>query len=309
MEEAPEGARAFATAMFGLALGAGVALSVIFLPFADLGDYGWRISFLLSAAAVLLVPLIARHLRETRRYSTLVTKAVTRGRIREVFDRAYGGRFVLLGLAAFLANVFAAPSSQLSNRYLTNAHDFSNSDVALFRTVTLGFPGFIGILLAGRLAESRGRRPVTIIGLLVATGFQMAFFLADSSAVLWIAPTIAIVAAACGGPRVGHARRRAVPHRGAQHLERVPAGGGRGRLCHRARARNPAPRQSWVGSVPRSRSVGSPRWSPRSSWCPGSRRPRRATSTTSARPRERGERPSERTAIERAEPDQLQAVE
>ena len=199
VEEAPEGARAFATAMFGLALGAGVALSVIFLPLADIGDYGWRISFLLSAAAVLLVPLIARHLRETRRYSTLVTKAVTRGRIRDVFDRAYGGRFVLLGLAAFLANVFAAPSSQLSNRYLTNAHDFSNSDIALFRTVTLGFPGLIGILLAGRLAESRGRRPVTIIGLLVATGFQMAFFLADSSAVLWIAPTIAIVAAACGG--------------------------------------------------------------------------------------------------------------
>ena len=96
-----------------------------------------------------------------------------------MFQHVYGRRFLLLGLAAFLANVFAAPSSQLSNRYLTNAHDFTNSDVALFRSVTLGLPGLIGILLAGRLAESRGRRPVTIIGLLVATGFQMAFFLTD----------------------------------------------------------------------------------------------------------------------------------
>ncbi|HEX5587429.1 MAG TPA: MFS transporter, partial [Acidimicrobiia bacterium] len=60
VEEAPEGARAFATAMFGLALGAGVALSVVFLPFADLGDGGWRISFLVSAGAVLLIPVIAR---------------------------------------------------------------------------------------------------------------------------------------------------------------------------------------------------------------------------------------------------------
>jgi AAHS family 4-hydroxybenzoate transporter-like MFS transporter len=116
-----------------------------------------------------------------------------------VFHRAYGRRFVLLGLAAFLVNVFAAPSSQLTNRYLTNAHDFSNSSVALFRGITLGLPGLIGILLAGRLAESRGRRPVTVVGLLVATSFQMAFFLADSSALLWIAPTIAIVAAACAG--------------------------------------------------------------------------------------------------------------
>jgi predicted MFS family arabinose efflux permease len=199
VEEAPEGARAFSTAMFGLALGTGVALSVVVLPFADLGDNGWRISFFVSAAAVLLVPLLARHLHETRRYTSVAGSSVRRGRIREVFDRAYGYRFLLLGLAAFLANVFAAPSSQLTNRYLTEAHDFSNSDVALFRTVTLGVPGLIGILLAGRLAESRGRRPVTVVGLLVATVFQMAFFLADGGALLWITPTIAVIAAACGG--------------------------------------------------------------------------------------------------------------
>jgi MFS family permease len=40
---------------------------------------------------------------------------------------------------------------------------------------------------------------VTIIGLLVATSFQMMFFLAGNDLVLWIAPTVAIVAAACGG--------------------------------------------------------------------------------------------------------------
>ena len=88
----------------------------------------------------------------------------------ELVDSAYGFRFLLLGLAAFLTNVFSAPSSQLTNRYLTHAHDFTNSDVALFRTVTAGVPGIVGVVLASRLAESRGRRPVTIIGLLVATG-------------------------------------------------------------------------------------------------------------------------------------------
>jgi MFS family permease len=198
VEEAPEGARAFAGAMFGLALGAGVALSVVFPPLADLGDGGWRISFLVSAGAVLLVPVLARHLRETHRFTTVAGESVARGRLRDMFDRTYGYRFLLLGLAGFLTNLFAAPSSQLTNRYLTNAHDFSNSDVALFRAVTLGLPGLIGILIAGRLAESRGRRPVTIIGLLVATAFQMVFFVSDG-ALLWITPMIAIVAAACAG--------------------------------------------------------------------------------------------------------------
>jgi predicted MFS family arabinose efflux permease len=170
---------------------------------ADLGNYGWRISFALSAALALLVPLIARQLKETRRYVRVVDRRAHRGRVREVFDRAYGARFLLLGLAAFLTNVFSAPSSQLSNRYLTHAHDFSNADVAVFRAVTAGVPGLIGVLLASRLAESRGRRPVTVVGLLVATVFQGAFFLAHSPLLLWITPVVAIVAAACAGLALG----------------------------------------------------------------------------------------------------------
>jgi MFS family permease len=203
VEDAPEGARAFATGMYALALGAGFGLAVVLLPFADLGDYGWRISFALSAALALLVPLIARHLKETRRYVRVVDRRAHRGRVREVFERAYGARFLLLGLAAFLTNVFSAPSSQLSNRYLTHAHDFSNSDVAFFRVVTAGVPGLVGVILASRLAESRGRRPVTVVGLLVATVFQGAFFLAGGPLLLWITPVVAIVAAACAGLALG----------------------------------------------------------------------------------------------------------
>ena len=89
VEEAPEGARAFATAMFALALGVGIALGVIFLPFADLGNYGWRISFIVSAAALFFLPFIGRQLRETRRYDTLVGQSVERGRLREVFASSY----------------------------------------------------------------------------------------------------------------------------------------------------------------------------------------------------------------------------
>ena len=189
--------------MFALALGAGFALSVVLLPLADLGDYGWRISFVVSAALVLLVPVIARNLEETRRYAERRARARPPGRVREVVDAAYGNRFLLLGLAAFLTNIFSAPSSQLTNRYLTDAHDFSNSEVARVPRGHRRRAGYLGILLAGRLAESRGRRPVTMVGLLVATACQMVFFLAGDDPVLWIAPTIAIVAAASAGLAVG----------------------------------------------------------------------------------------------------------
>jgi len=77
-----------------------------------------------------------------------------------------------------------------------------NSEIALFRTVTAGIPGILGVVLGGRLAESRGRRPVTIAGLTVASLFQMSFFLTGGW-FLWVSPMIAIVAALAGGLALG----------------------------------------------------------------------------------------------------------
>ncbi len=210
IEEAPEGARAFSFSLLGLAVGMGFGIAVLLLPIADLGDDGWRVPFALSGCAVILVPGIARRLRETRRFTKLVARPGLRARLREPFDRRYGGRFLTLGLLAFLVNVFSAPSSQLQNRYLTKTHDFSNAQVALLRGTTSGVPGIIGVLMAGRLAESKGRRPVIIIGLVVATIFQAAFFL-GSGALLWLAPMVSVVAAAFGGIGSGTASGELFP--------------------------------------------------------------------------------------------------
>jgi predicted MFS family arabinose efflux permease len=194
VEEAPEGARAYALSMLALAYGAGFAIAVVLLPISDIGEQSWRIAFAISALSILLLPRLARSLRETARYANLARRTAQRGRLRNLFDRAYGHRFLLLALAAFLTNFFSAPSAQLMNRFLTDEHGFSNSLIALFRGVTGGLPGLLGILIAGKLAETRGRRPVAIVGLAVATVFQMIFFLGDG-AVLWLASTFAILAA------------------------------------------------------------------------------------------------------------------
>jgi predicted MFS family arabinose efflux permease len=103
---------------------------------------------------------------------------------------------------AFLTNLFAAPSSQLTNRYLTRVHHYSNADVAALRAVTAGVPGFVGVVLAGRLAETRGRRRVSIVGLVLASVAQMAFFVCGG-ALLWLTSTVAIVAGASAALTLG----------------------------------------------------------------------------------------------------------
>ena len=67
VEEAPEGARAYAASMLALAGGFGFSFSVVTLPLGDIASWGWRIPFALRRPTILLAPAIARRLGETAR--------------------------------------------------------------------------------------------------------------------------------------------------------------------------------------------------------------------------------------------------
>jgi predicted MFS family arabinose efflux permease len=172
------------------------------LPFADLGTWGWRIPFGFGALTIFLAPSVARHLRETTRYTALAARTdIVRGRARDVWRR-HRRRFVILGAIALLTSMFSAPSSQLMNKYLTDERGFSNTGVALFRSVTTAVPGLIGLVLGGRLAEARGRRPVAAIALAIATATQMVFFL-TGGAVIWLASAVSVLASGAAGIALG----------------------------------------------------------------------------------------------------------
>jgi MFS family permease len=202
IEEAPEGARAFSAAMLALAGGFGFTFAVVAVPVADIAPWAWRISFAVAAATVLVIPRIARHLRESTRYTRITRTDVERGRPREVFDRAYGRRFVLLAVAAFLLNVFAGPSSQLTNKYLDDVRHFSGADIALFRGVTTAVPGLVALLLVGPLAEVHGRRRVMSIGLAIGIATQILVYLTGGP-LLWIGNSASTVAGSAGGVALG----------------------------------------------------------------------------------------------------------
>jgi len=202
IEEAPEGARAYSIALLGLAGGFGYGCAVALLPVADLGLQAWRISFALSAATLLLLPGFARRLTETTRYAGLAARQASRGRLAEVFDPSYGGRFWVLVTATFLFAIFTAPSSQLTNAYLRDSRGFSGFGITVFRAITQGFPGLLGIAIGGRLAETRGRRPVAATALFLGTAAQMVFFL-YGGVVLWLMSAIAIILGGIAAPALG----------------------------------------------------------------------------------------------------------
>lgn len=198
VEEAPEGARAFAAAMLTMAGGMGFTLVVLMLPIADRAENGWRVAFLVSGLTAFFVPRIGRHMKDGDRFRRLAATAVERGRASEVVDRQYGKRFAVLAGVGFATAILSAPSGQLTNKYLVDERGFSNSGVSGFRAVTTGLPGFIGMVLAGRLSELRGRRPVAALFLALAGLCQIGFF-TSSGFWLYAFSVLSVLAASCGG--------------------------------------------------------------------------------------------------------------
>ena len=79
--------------------------------------------------------------------------------------------------------MFAAPASQFQNDFLKDHRGYTALGITLF-TLATSTPAGIGIFVAGRLADTRGRRPVGAIGLLGGTAFMVLAY-HSSGAALW----------------------------------------------------------------------------------------------------------------------------
>jgi MFS family permease len=197
-EVAPEGSRAFMLAIAGMASGAGFALGAGLLPVADQAGGAWRLMFLVAGLGLFLVPGLARRLPETDRY-TEISGRLGAARARELVDPMYGGRFVIAAAIGFLLGFFGSPSLQFTNRYLSKVRGYSGSGIFMLRGITQGFPALLGIILGGKLAESRGRRVIASRATLALAVASVVFFL-TGGAPLWISMLAATVAGAMSGP-------------------------------------------------------------------------------------------------------------
>lgn len=160
LEEMPRNNRAFAVSLetAATALGTGSCIALLFL--AEL--VSWRVLFLIALLGLPMLRGIGKGLTETRRFVAPHADAGVAG---------HGRRLWLLGAAAVLLNVFTIPASQFQNEFLRDERGFSAGRISLFVIATNVF-GAIGIIVGGKLADTRGRRlvgAVAIVGGVAAT--------------------------------------------------------------------------------------------------------------------------------------------
>jgi MFS family permease len=190
-EEMPAGARAYALSLLAMsgALGAGVALWV--LPVADLGVSAWRALYVLPLVFVPVVFRFGGLIPESRRFVRTHRNVPLAG---------HYARLVLIAGSSFLFNVFGAPQSQFRNEFLRDERGMSAALISLFVIVT-STPASIGLVVGGRLADTRGRRMVGATAVSLGTVLIALSFVVSGPG-MWVAALVGGIVMAAVVPAI-----------------------------------------------------------------------------------------------------------
>lgn len=191
-EEMPSGSRAFAVSLLTMAGALGVGLCLFALPLADISSHSWRLLYALALLGLPVVAHVSRHLAESRRFVVTHANAGMAG---------HGRRFWLLAMSALLLSLFTAPATQFMNEFLRDERGFSASRISLF-TILTNTPGVIGIVVGGRLADTRGRRLVGAVGVAGGVGLTVAMVLSGGWP-MWALSTVGGIVGAATIPALG----------------------------------------------------------------------------------------------------------
>ena len=189
-EAMPKGARAWSVGIVAMASALGAGVCVVSLPVAGLGLRSWRLLYLGALLWLILVGAAARHLRESDRFLRRERdRGSERDHQRPRLADLWGRRLALLAGAFFLLQMFITPATQFRNEYLRHERGFSPARISLYTVLTV-LPGAIGIVIGGRMSDTRGRRTVGITAVLgLAAGGVAAYWLSGWS--MWVASAFA----------------------------------------------------------------------------------------------------------------------
>jgi MFS family permease len=161
-EDLSPGVRAYGIGLYALFGAMGSGISLILLPVAERHDDAWRILFGLSAVGAVALPLLVRFLRETRAF---VPRAKPVSFIAAL--RAGLGRYFWpLATIAFLVAAFSSPAFDFALERLIDDLAWDASPARWLLIVFSGI-GSLGLLLGGRMADTAGRRPTTLLALIL----------------------------------------------------------------------------------------------------------------------------------------------
>lgn len=206
-EELGPGIRALGIGIYGLAGSLGVGLGLLLLPIAEASEDAWRILFAFATLGLLVFPLLAKYLPESRAFTPAATipfvKALGMGLSKHFWP--------LAGIAFFVA-AFASPAFDFVLERLINDLAWE-SGAARFLLIVFSGIGAVGLLVGGRMADRIGRKPTTITALVIGLVGGIGFYVLDSGWFLAASIFLATLGATMLTPSFGAQRTELFPTR------------------------------------------------------------------------------------------------
>lgn len=144
----------------------GAGLAGLAFGFVNVLPYGWRALYLVGLAPLVMVAYLRRTLPETARFDALARE---RSELRAAtplapaldLARRFPRRIAMLALAVVAIEIVMGPAVFFAPKYLQEVHGWRPAQVAILNVVGGAF-AIVGNIVAGRLSDRRGRRPVTM---------------------------------------------------------------------------------------------------------------------------------------------------
>lgn len=200
VEEMPARSRAYALSLVGMASALGAGMVLWILPFADSAVWGWRVVFVPPAMAFLLALSFHRNLPESRWFDRGSSTARLSDRI---------GPLLVLCAVTFAIAMYLAPADQFRNEFLRDERGFSAGQITLF-VLSTATPGGIGLAVAGRIADTVGRKIVLATSTVLGLGTLSAVF-NTSGVLMWVLALLAAIASSGLLPSLGVYRGELFP--------------------------------------------------------------------------------------------------
>jgi putative MFS transporter len=185
-EELPDSWRGRANGLLGGLAAFGAAIPAALLPLLESRGAGWRGLFAIGALPLLLLPLYARSLRETRRFAVSTNRAESAfslASLRPLFARERRLRVAAMSGIWFALNFSAASVMYFYFQYALGERGLSSADTAWIAPASLPF-GFAGYAAAGWFADRIGRRPTLSLYLALMSAVAVLCYQSDSRGVI-----------------------------------------------------------------------------------------------------------------------------
>ncbi|HZD22851.1 MAG TPA: MFS transporter [Acidimicrobiia bacterium] len=178
--------RAYSISFYGAAMSLGSGMALMVLPLADGGGQAWRIPHLLSGLGFLLLPFLIRGIPE----SDVYRRASHGGHWRELIEGPWARRFWTVVTRAFLASAYGAVGAAFYTERLIDDVGVDAGGAAIILLVG-GTLGGVGFFVGGHLADTWGRRSMSITALLLTIVGGVTLYSVTSIPVIVVAAMVA----------------------------------------------------------------------------------------------------------------------